>query len=316
MFDYIQIGYITYFLISINVIITYLAWKKPIIQDNLISTGPSIVTSRQWYRTISSSFLHLNWTHLFWNMFALYNFGPILEGQFQTYFGNYWFVYFGIFYFSSAVLSDLPSIIKHKNDAEYSTLGASGAISAVIAAAVIIDLNLELVVYGIPMKGWIYLVIYLAVSIFLSKRGKQDINHSAHISGAAAAVLLAIIIAHTGLFVSAYPTNDDYSKSAPVTEKALAMLNSANNGFTWIDNSNKRWTIHNLSYLSTSDGQSCDVVMYRSEGELLNDASAFDAHSYIAYNQINGLGEYWFLVNAVSKDADCYLATKQVFGWK
>ena len=314
MFNFIQAGYISYFLIAINVIITYIAWKKPNIQNALISTGPSIVGNKQWYRTVSSSLLHLDWAHLFWNMFALYNFGPILETQFQTYFGSYWFVYFGIFYFSTAVLSDIPSIIRHKNDNEYSTLGASGAISAVIAAAVIIDLKLDLVVYGIPMKGWLYLVIYLAVSIFLSKRGKQNINHSAHISGAVVAVLLAFLIAHAGLFVSAYPTNDDYAKSAPVSEKALTMLNSANNGYTWIDNSSKHWTIHNLSYLSTSDG-ACDVVMYRSEGELLKDSDAFDVNSYIGFNQVDGLGKYWFLVNAASEESDCYLATKSVLNW-
>lgn len=314
MFNFIQTGYISYFLIGITVVITYLAWKKPELQNALISTGPAIVGKRQWYRTISSSLLHLDWAHLFWNMFALYNFGPILEDQFLTYFGRYWFIYFGIFYFSTAVLSDLPSIIKHKNDHEYSTLGASGAISAVIAAAVIIDLNLELVVYGIPMQGWLYLVIYLAVSIYLSKRGNQNINHSAHISGAAVAVLLAFLIAHAGLFVSAYPTNDDYSKSAPITKKALTMLNSANNGYAWVDNSSKHWTIHNLSYLSTSDG-ACDVVMYRSEGELLKDSEAFDVNSYIGYNQVEGLKNYWFLVNAASKESECYLATKKVFNW-
>lgn len=90
MFNFVETGYISYFLIGINVIITYLVWKRPAIQDALISTGPSIVGSRQWYRTVSSSLLHLDWAHLFWNMFALYNFGPILEEQFLNYFGNYW----------------------------------------------------------------------------------------------------------------------------------------------------------------------------------------------------------------------------------
>lgn len=315
MFNFIETGYISYFLIGINVIITYLAWKKPAIHEALISTGPSIVGNRQWYRTMSSSLLHLDWTHLFWNMFALYQFGPILEEQFQTYFGNYWFAYFGIFYFSTAVLSDLPSIIKHRNDDEYSTLGASGAISAVIAAAVVIDLNLEVDVNGISMQGWLYLVIYLAVSIFLSKRGNQNINHSAEISGAVVAALVGFLIAHAGLFVSAYPTTDDYIKSASISEEVFDLLNSANNGYSWIDNSSEYWTTHNLSYLSTSDG-ACDVVMYRSEGELLEDMDAFDSDSYIGYEQIDGLGKYWFLVNAASKDSACYLAAKAVFKWK
>lgn len=314
MFDFIETGYISYFLIGINVIITYLAWKKPAIQEALISTGPTIVGKRQWYRTVTSSLLHLDWAHLFWNMFALYNLGPILEEQFLTYFGSYWFVYFGIFYFSTAVLSDLPSIIKHRSDDDYSTLGASGAISAVIAAAVIIDLDLELLVYGIPMPGWLYLVIYLAVSIYLSKRGKQNINHSAHISGAVVAVFAGFLIAHAGLFVSAYPTTNDYLKSTSVSEEVLDLLNSANNGYTWVDNSSKYWTDHNLSYLSTSDG-ACDVVMYRSEGELLEDTVSFDADSYIGYEQIDGIGKYWFLVNAASEESDCYLATKSVFNW-
>jgi len=312
MFTLIKAGYISYFLIGINILLTYVSWKKPGIQAALISTGPSIVGNKQWYRTLTSSLLHLNWAHLFWNMFALYNFGPLLEGQFLTYFGSYWYLYFGVFYFSTAVVSDLPSVIKHRNNHEYSTLGASGAISAVIAAAVVIDLTLKVNIYGIPMPGWLYLILYLAVSIYLSKRGKQNINHSAHISGAVVAVVMAILIAHAGLFVSAYPTNADYTKSFPTAQKALNMLNSANNGYKWVDKSSKYWTPHNLSFFTTSDG-TCGVIMYRSEGELL--ADSLYVKSYSGYNQVGGLGKYWFLVNADSKESDCYLTTKAVFNW-
>jgi len=148
--------------------------------------------------------------HLFWNMFALYNLGPILEDQFQTYFGELWFLWFGIFYFTTAVLSDIPSAIQHRNDEQYSTLGASGAVSAVIAAASIIDLKLELYIYGIPMYGWLYLVIYLIVSFFLSRRSQQSVNHLAHASGALVAVAIAFLIAHAGIITSVYPTSQDY----------------------------------------------------------------------------------------------------------
>jgi hypothetical protein len=253
--------------------------------------------------------------HLFWNMFALYNLGPILEDQFQTYFGESWFLWFGIFYFATAVLSDIPSAIQHRNDEQYSTLGASGAVSAVIAAASIIDLKLELYIYGIPMYGWLYLVIYLIVSFFLSRRSQQSVNHLAHASGALVAVAVAFLIAHAGIITSVYPTSQDYNNGYEDSVEVMALLNDANNGYVWIDNSSKYGTIHSLAYLSTKNGK-CDAVFYRSEADLLADTDSFQEDTYNLYGQLDGLDKTWILINSGEEKSPCNLATKLVFDWE
>jgi len=315
MFDFIKTGYVSYFIIIITALVTYVSWKKPSLQNALISTGPSIIKNKQWYRTVTSSLLHLDMAHLFWNMFALYNLGPILEDQFQTYFGESWFLWFGIFYFATAVLSDIPSAIQHRNDEQYSTLGASGAVSAVIAAASIIDLKLELYIYGIPMYGWLYLVIYLIVSFFLSRRSQQSVNHLAHASGALVAVAVAFLIAHAGIITSVYPTSQDYNNGYEDSVEVMALLNDANNGYVWIDNSSKYGTIHSLAYLSTKNGK-CDAVFYRSEADLLADTDSFQEDTYNLYGQLDGLDKTWILINSGEEKSPCNLATKLVFDWE
>jgi membrane associated rhomboid family serine protease len=314
MFKFIHPGYLSNFLIALTSLISYAAWKKPKIQDALISNGPAIFKQHQWYRTITSSLLHADWGHLFWNMLALYNFGPILEGQFQTYLGKYWFIWFILFYKLTALLSDLPSSIRHRNDEFFSSLGASGAIAAVIAAASIINLKLKIIVYGVSIYGWMYLIGYLLISFYLSRKSAQRINHLAHAGGTIAGVLIAVLVAHGGLITSSYPTEADYEKGLLVTSQALTLLNKANNGLVWSDVSNKYGTRMSLGYLTTADKQ-CDVVIYRSDKDAQFAGNSFPANTYSGYGQVQSLGNAWVLVNASSNSSPCYLATKQVFNW-
>jgi membrane associated rhomboid family serine protease len=315
MLSFIHTGYVSYFLIALNVLITFVGWRKPAIQNRFISNGPLIFKEHQWYRAIASSFIHLDMGHLFWNMLTLYNLGSILEEQFQTYFGKLWPIWFLLFYIFCAIFSDLISIYPQRNNENYNTLGASGAIVAVIAAFSLIDFSQQLIFFGITINSWLYLLIYVVVSIVISRRGSQTVNHLAHLSGAAIGAILGLLIAHAGIFVSAYPTNADYELGARATQQALNILDNKN-GYDWTDVSNKYWTKHSLAYISDSSNPTCDLILFRSEGELLEDTNRFDDGSYVGFGQVDGIKGVWVAANAKSESSDCYISLKSLLNWK
>jgi membrane associated rhomboid family serine protease len=106
-------------------------------------------------------------------------------------------VYFGgfgyyIFYLGGIVISILPSALPNRNNPHYSTLGASGAVSAVLFAYILLQPWSMLLIYFIPVPAILYAVFYIAYSIYLDKRGGDNVNHSAHLWGAAYGVLFTI----------------------------------------------------------------------------------------------------------------------------
>jgi len=135
----------------------------------------------------TSGFIHKDWMHLFFNMLSFYFFAFALEpvlGSWQ----------FGVLYFVSMVLSDLPSVAKHKEDYWYHSLGASGAISAVVFSAILYaPMNkIMIMILPIPMPAILFGVLYLVYCSYASKYSRDNINHDAHLYGALSGVMLTI----------------------------------------------------------------------------------------------------------------------------
>jgi membrane associated rhomboid family serine protease len=128
---------------------------------------------------ITSGFVHGSISHLLFNMFTLFFFGPILE----TYIGEIQFL--GL-YFTGLIASSLPSLIRHKDDPQYATLGASGAVEAVLFGFILLfPLEpLYLMFIPIPIPSLLFGVAFIGYSIYASKK-EGRINHEAHIAGAA-----------------------------------------------------------------------------------------------------------------------------------
>ena len=154
---------------------------------------------RQYYRFITSGFLHANWMHLFFNMFVLYQFGAAVEGLYGYYFngrGEYFFV---MLYFGALFVSCLPSYFKYHNDPGYQSLGASGAVSAVLFSFIIIN-PFARIGFIIPMLSFpavVWGIAYLAYEYYASKKQYDNISHDAHIMGAVYGVLFTILIRPT-----------------------------------------------------------------------------------------------------------------------
>lgn len=167
------------------------------IMDDLIFYPPAI-QRRQYYRFISHGFLHADYFHLAFNMIALYSFGEAVEKSLFSHpcvFGESGKYFFLLLYFAGLLIASLPDYFRHKNNYHFRSLGASGAVSAVIFAAITLlpqlPINLLFIPIGIP--GFIFGIIYLIASAYLDKRGGGHINHSAHLWGALFGILFVLV---------------------------------------------------------------------------------------------------------------------------
>ncbi|WOE31442.1 MULTISPECIES: rhomboid family intramembrane serine protease [unclassified Acinetobacter] len=180
----------TVMIIIITVIVSFLAFSNQNIMNRLIFWPPAM-RKGQYDRFITHGFIHADGMHLLFNMFTLFFFGRIIESFYRQYFYDLGFV---LFYLGGLIFAILPSYIKHKNDTHWASLGASGAVSAVLFAYILFEPWQLIFVFFIPVPAIIFAVIYVAYSIWSGKRGNSNINHSAHLWGAAYGIIMTIII--------------------------------------------------------------------------------------------------------------------------
>jgi len=184
---------LTVIIIVITSIISFTAFSNRKVISDLIFYPPAVSQRNQWYRFFSSGLIHADFGHLFFNMFSLYFLGRFVEVEFAKLFGasGKW-IYLAL-YISGLLFSILPTYFKHKNDVDYRSLGASGAVSAVIFAGLLLVPDVELYVYFIKMPGFIFAPLYLIFSIIMERNGKDNINHSAHIWGSIYGLVFTVI---------------------------------------------------------------------------------------------------------------------------
>ena len=175
---------ITLSLVIITALVSIGGFRNHKIIDDLIFYPPAVSKRGQWYRFFSCGLIHADWGHLIFNMLALYLFGQFVEQGFTEIFGEMGKWIYLLMYISALAVSVLPTYYKNRDNYHYRSLGASGAVSAVIFAGLLIAPTVKLYVYFIPMRGFIFAPLYLIISAILDKKGVGNINHSAHIWGA------------------------------------------------------------------------------------------------------------------------------------
>jgi membrane associated rhomboid family serine protease len=149
----------------------------------------SVYRKNKVYTLITSGLIHSGWPHLFFNMFTFFFFAFRLEetiGSWQ----------FATIYFFSLVLSDIPSVMKHKNDFWYNSLGASGAISGVLFSFIMFYPMSKIYIFFIPIgiPAVLFGILYLIYCAYMSKSSRDNINHDAHFYGAITGIVITIII--------------------------------------------------------------------------------------------------------------------------
>jgi membrane associated rhomboid family serine protease len=189
---------ITLIIVIITSVISFSAFSNPRVTEQMIFYPPAITNQNQWYRFFSCALIHADPPHLLFNMFSLYSFGGLVEDKFTSLFGSLGPMLFVALYVVSQFLCLLPTFTKHKNDYHYRSLGASGAVSAVIFAGIFLyplaKMGLLFIPIGIP--AFIFGFLYLGITAYLDRKGGSSINHSAHLFGAIAGIGLLVIFGY------------------------------------------------------------------------------------------------------------------------
>lgn len=176
---------ITIILIAFTVLLSMYAFKNTAAMQTLIM-NPYVVTQRkQYYRLLTSGFIHKDHAHLLWNMLSFFFFGGVIEREFQEIFGNRGGVYYILLYTIGIIVSDIPTLFKNKDNPGYNSLGASGGVAAVIFASIILLPMQDICLYfAICMPGFILGTLYLVFSYYQGRKANDGINHDAHLYGA------------------------------------------------------------------------------------------------------------------------------------
>ncbi len=181
----------------ITVAISILAMYNEPLMDIMIFNPYTVQRKNQWYRFISSGFIHADFMHLAFNMFSFYMFSDYVEQFFSMIFGAQGLPIYIILYLSALVVCLVPTFLKHKHQYNYNSLGASGAVSAIVFVGIFLQPTIQIGFFIIPpiIPGFIFGPIYLAITAYLSKKGQSGINHSAHLWGSIYGIVYLIITA-------------------------------------------------------------------------------------------------------------------------
>ncbi|MGZ3823236.1 MAG: rhomboid family intramembrane serine protease [Mucilaginibacter sp.] len=174
---------------AITLIVTVIAFYNEDVFDRLILQPYNVSRGKSVYTLITSGLIHADIMHLLFNGMTFYFFAFQLEailGHWQ----------FGLLYIASLILSDLPSVVKHKNDLWYRSLGASGAISAVVFSAILFNPLGKMGILFIPVQipAVLFGILYLIYCSYASKKGQGNINHDAHLFGALSGIMITVIL--------------------------------------------------------------------------------------------------------------------------
>ena len=182
---------ITLILIAVTCIVSFLGFNNRELIDKLIFWPPAVKRG-QYYRFLSHALIHADGAHLLFNMITLYFFGRAMEGLYERLLGP---AGFALFYAGAVVVAMLPSYIANRDNPAYRSLGASGGVSAVLFAFILINPWATILVWFVPVPAILYAVAYVAYSIYMDRQRSDNINHSAHLWGAAYGVLFTVLAA-------------------------------------------------------------------------------------------------------------------------
>ena len=197
-------GGFTLLIIIVTIVISILAFSNRELFLKAQFNAFQVYHRKEIYRLLSHGFIHANWWHLGINMFVLYSFGSQVEYIFHSlseagYLKSPVFAFL-LLYFVAIIFSSTISLVKHKDNAWYNAVGASGAVSAIVFFTIFFDPWDPLQLYFfIPVPRIIFAVLYLLYSQYMARRGGDNIGHDAHFLGAIFGFIFPLFI-HIDLY--------------------------------------------------------------------------------------------------------------------
>ena len=166
-------------LLAANVLISITCFRNRELFFKLDFQPYMVVRNNQWYRFISHAFVHADGYHLVVNMYVLYAFGKLVESGFAEHFGQMAVPYFVLLYVGGILFSSIPGFVRNRENYNYHGVGASGAVSAIVFAFILMEPFAPLSLIFIPFFG-----LYLVYEVYMDRNRQSNIAHSAHYFGA------------------------------------------------------------------------------------------------------------------------------------
>ena len=193
---------VTIIILIATILVSYRAMEDSNLKYKLMFNPVYCADEKQWYRVLSHALIHGDWMHLIFNMYVLWMFGQYVElgGAhtigYELLHGAKGHFYFALLYLGGAAFATLPSLIRRRHDRGYFSLGASGAVSAIVFSFILLNpqAKLSLLFLPIPMSAYIFGALYLVAEYFLSKQNRTGIAHDAHFAGAVFGIIFTFAL--------------------------------------------------------------------------------------------------------------------------
>ena len=184
---------ITYILIGLTVVVSFRCFNRQDIFWRLALIPYQCAHRGEWYRVLTHGFVHADTVHLLVNMFTFYSFGTYMEKVFP-YFGLSSLAYLGL-YFGGMIAASLYDLVVYRDQSNFASVGASGAVSAVLFTSILFDPFGKILFFAIlPIPGIVFGVLYLLYCQYMSKQSGGNINHNAHFWGALFGLVYPVLL--------------------------------------------------------------------------------------------------------------------------
>ncbi|HET8899541.1 MAG TPA: rhomboid family intramembrane serine protease [Rhodanobacteraceae bacterium] len=181
---------LTLAIVAVTCVVSFFAFNNRRLLDDLILWPPAVKRG-QYYRLLSYGLIHADITHLAFNMITLWSFGRAMEPLYRQHLGQFGFL---VFYVLGLLVSILPTWMANRDNPSYRSLGASGAVSAVLFAYILLAPWSMILVFIVPVPAILFAVAYTGWSIYMDHRGGDNVNHSAHLWGAAYGIVFTVLM--------------------------------------------------------------------------------------------------------------------------